>query len=202
METINAVSGRDVVPKRVFTVVGACTGSLQEHVIFKALEAACPGIKFEALWSCEKNKDKQKWIRDLQRKQLPPPASGVDKQQLPSAASGVGIETHQLPSPASGVGTEKQQDQQAHETCIFEDICELHKGYAFCVVHEKRCPVTRGDIAIICGSCKDISRQNPNKKKIGKKSDVFQQEVTPGGSAQTYHGMLNFLELFPPAVLA
>ena len=34
-----------------------------------------------------------------------------------------------------------------------------------------------------------------------KKSDVFQQEATPGGSAQTYHGMLEFLDQCPPAVL-
>ena len=105
IETISAVPDKHVVPTRVFTVVSGCTGSLQEHVIFKALEAACPQIKFKLLWSCEKDKAKQRWIKDLQAKILPPPASGIGiKTQLP--ASGVGIEKQ--PS-ASGVCTEKQR---------------------------------------------------------------------------------------------
>ena len=172
MDNVKAVSTRRIAPKRRFTVIGACSGSLQEHVIYQAIEAACPELQFQLLWSCENDQKKQRWIRDLQKKRLPPAASGDGTN---TTASGDGTNR-----TASGDGTEAQQE---NEPCIFEDICDLHKGRAKCVVHNKKCPVTRGDIAIMCGSCKDISRQNPNSSKIKKKKLVFQQPETPGGSA-------------------
>ena len=45
--------------KKKLTVVSACIGTAQGLVAFGAIEAALPGIEFEHLWHCEKDKKKK-----------------------------------------------------------------------------------------------------------------------------------------------
>ena len=81
--------------------------------------------------------------------------------------------------------------------CLFKDICQLGCQAAECVVHDGKCPVRGADIFVCCTSRKDVARPNTkNKSDVG----VFQKNMSPGGSAQTWQGFLNYLEAHRPAV--
>ena len=53
------------------------------------------------------------------------------------------------------------------------------------------------DIFICCTSCKDKSNQNPTKKT----QNCYNQDSTPGGSAQTFKGMLAYMKMFKPTIV-
>ena len=81
--------------------------------------------------------------------------------------------------------------------CLFKDICQLGNTTAECVVHGKRCCVRGADIFCCCTSCKDIAKPNTKNKSD---ASVFQQNTSGGGSAQTWHGFLAYLEAHRPAL--
>lgn len=61
--------------------------------------------------------------------------------------------------------------------------------------HKRDCPVTRADGIIAGLSCKDLSSMNVNKKKHGS---VWRQESSPGQSADTMRGFVNYVDNFHP----
>ena len=82
--------------------------------------------------------------------------------------------------------------------CIFHDIQELHKAQAPCWEHNGLCNVPAVDLFIVDTSCKDMSRANPNPVR-GEL--VLSQASSRGGSAQTFQGLLSFLEAKSPAMV-
>ena len=61
--------------------------------------------------------------------------------------------------------------------------------------HKRDCPVTRADGIIAGLSCKDLSSMNVNKKKHGS---VWRQDSSPGQSADTMRGFVNYVDNFHP----
>jgi len=79
------------------------------------------------------------------------------------------------------------------------DICELGGDVADCAAHGQKCPLPQVDLLVLGTSCKDMSRANPCQHKD---SAVLSQQVSRGGSAQTFRGMLSYLQSkCPPLVL-
>ena len=79
--------------------------------------------------------------------------------------------------------------------CIFKDIRDLGQGKAACYTHGDLCNVPSCDIFICCTSCKDISRLSPGQGL------VLQEQVSSGGSAQTFQGMLAYIDAARPAIV-
>ena len=70
---------------------------------------------------------------------------------------------------------------------------------ADCAAHGQKCPLPQVDLLVLGTSCKDMSRANPCQHKD---SAVLSQQVSRGGSAQTFRGMLSDLQSkCPPLVL-
>ena len=87
----------------------------------------------------------------------------------------------------------------AASPCLFVDICELGGDVADCAAHGQKCPLPQVDLLVLGTSCKDMSRANPCQHKD---SAVLSQQVSRGGSAQTFRGMLSYLQSkCPPLVL-
>ena len=82
--------------------------------------------------------------------------------------------------------------------CIFHDIQDLNKAQAPCWEHNGFCNVPAVDLIIVGTSCKDMSRANPNPVRSEL---VLSQASSKGGSAQTFQGLLSFLEAKSPAMV-
>lgn len=84
--------------------------------------------------------------------------------------------------------------------CVFENICEISEMTALCAVHRRRCPVPCVDVFVCGTSCKDISSLS-----LGSRTQsgplAFEQESTPGGSAQTFRGFLGYIHTQRPALV-
>ena len=90
------------------------------------------------------------------------------------------------------------QGSTSSEPCVFKNILDLSAATARCVVHNGMCNVPECCIFVCCTSCKDISRLN-NSSGVG--GLVLQQTSSPGGSAQTFRGMLAYIEWARPAII-
>ena len=98
-----------------------------------------------------------------------------------------------------GCEFEAPASHAAASPCLFVDICELGGDVADCAAHGQKCPVPQVDLLVLGTSCKDMSRANPCQHKD---SAVLSQQVSRGGSAQTFQGMLSYLQSkCPPLVL-
>ena len=82
-----------------------------------------------------------------------------------------------------------------NEPCVFLDIQDLDKSHADCATHGHHCKVPSCDIFVCCTSCKDISRLSPASGL------VLKQTQSPGGSSQTFHGMLAYIDAARPAIV-
>ena len=86
------------------------------------------------------------------------------------------------------------EEGNVEEGCLFERAEDLGQEYAQCVKHGRKCRVPHADIVIAGTSCKDLSRANSTNFK--GKPCVLTQEFSPGGSAQTYRGLMLYLGRF------
>ena len=74
------------------------------------------------------------------------------------------------------------------EGCMFKRAEDMGGATAWCEVHKKRCPIPGADIMVAGTSCKDLSKANKNRNP-----KAFQQSSTPGNSANTFHGLADWL---------
>ncbi|CAE7473758.1 unnamed protein product [Symbiodinium sp. CCMP2592] len=148
-----------------------CSGSEGLHFVVEALNEAMNelGLKvhLKHKFSCESNKDKRAWIRQVLL------STAIEEQM-----------------PISGSAPLKMQP----DGCIFEDITALGQGEAGCAVHDRCCPVETVDLLVLGTSCKDLSRANAGRSS--QESLVLEQSTSKGGSAQTYHGFLGYVKAY------
>ena len=157
----------------------ACSGTEGAYYVAEAInssfEKAKIPISLEHKFSCEQQKDKQKWIHAV------------------------------LACGRVQPGTECKEDKAADEddsdvqhACIFADIQELGQGTAQCVTHAKKCAVPEADI-FICGvSCKDVSRQNPHRSQTKL---VMAEKESRGGTSQTWGGFVAYVSTRQPGIV-
>ena len=74
--------------------------------------------------------------------------------------------------------------------CIFCDIKDMGEAMSYCHVHGKPCTVPHCDILIVSTSCKDLSNLSNHKNT----EPVLGKPTSPGGSADTFNGMLAYLD--------
>ena len=131
-----------------------CSGTEVTTVALKALEQVMPqhGFRhrFECLWTCEIDKTKWDWQRQLF--------------------------TH-----------------YGDDTCMFENAVNLHQPLQKCLRHNCQCRLVPPEGIIAGVSCKDFSRQNPNRS-----TSVLSSSTSPGGSAQTTYALMAVTELYSP----
>ena len=84
--------------------------------------------------------------------------------------------------------------------CIFSDAAEVHKRWLPCAIHKKSCPVRPVQGAVAGVRRKDFSKANP-KRHIAKNQSVLKTATSPGGSAQTMHGLLQLIESNQPILV-
>ena len=65
---------------------------------------------------------------------------------------------------------------------------EMGGATAWCEVHGARCPIPGADIMVSGTSCKDLSKANKHRNPR-----AFQQSSSPGASANTFHGLVDWL---------
>ena len=189
-------------PKVKLTWGSACSGTEGAFYVAEAINRSFKHLKMPLhlshKFSCEQNKDKQRWIHTVL-------ASGpvfedfvFDDSGKPvfSAAKG---ESDQCWFE-NNAGDEHDSDADAEHTCIFEDIQALGQDKAKCIVHHNSegCQVPQVDV-FVCGvSCKDVSRQNARREKAKL---VLTEKESRGGSAQTWNGFLAYVTAASPAMV-
>ena len=79
--------------------------------------------------------------------------------------------------------------------CIFVDIKDMGKTRAACTVHNKPegCLIPHAEIGFVSTSCKDLSSLSLRKSSLSRAGSVLAMETSPGGSADTFRGFLNWL---------
>ena len=87
----------------------------------------------------------------------------------------------------------------ADAPCVFFDICEMGAAQADCWEHGPgTCCVPSVDLLIAGTSCKDMSRANSS---TARNQLVFSAETSKGGSAQTFHGLMQYVERHRPLMV-
>ncbi|CAE7695664.1 unnamed protein product, partial [Symbiodinium microadriaticum] len=171
-------------------------------------------LRFRHVFSCESNKEKMQWISMVNS------CTKECMHKIKKKWQGGDSPRHEGPQDEDEEAEESEDDP-----CIFMDICQLGGDHASCAVHGKQqrattkasgrdstkvsdrargdqyqlalgnCPIPQVDILILGTSCKDMSRANPNKHK--QKEAVLGK----GGSAQTFRGMLEYVQHHSPAIV-
>ncbi|CAE7946113.1 unnamed protein product [Symbiodinium sp. KB8] len=83
--------------------------------------------------------------------------------------------------------------------CIFEDLLALSEGEAGeakCATHDGMCEVKSVDLLVLGTSCKDLSKQQPDRSQLGANGPVLAQPTSRGGSAQTFHGFVAYVKKY------
>ena len=175
-----------LMPSVTLTWASACSGTEGAFYVAEAMsrsfhKAKMP-IHLKHQFSCEQNKDKQKWVHCVL-------ACG------PVLGSTDSLEKSCL---SQDQPEDAEEDDAAHHACIFADIQTLGQHEAHCVVHNRKCRVPEVDI-FICGvSCKDVSRQNPNRSQTKL---VMAEKESRGGTSQTWHGFVAFVSTCQPGIV-
>ena len=181
---------RSFLPDREISIGSACTGSACEVAVAHAFQNAIQGdnatsFRVRISFSCEIREEKRKWIKGVHE------AFVLDEV----AAS------HRGDKGAYGQGNRRASGQRLQgasgRPCIFKDIADLGGATAHCVVHGACCPVPKCSIFVCCTSCKDFSRL------ISKRGPVLssQRGESNGEAAQTFHGMLGYLDSTRPPIV-
>ncbi|CAE7429767.1 scrFIAM [Symbiodinium natans] len=168
----------------------ACSGSEGAFYVTEAMNAAYKRmsvpVSLEHVFSCERAPEKQKWIQALL---AVGPLRDIDSDDWPPAIDheSFGHVEH------GGIGF-------GH--CVFQDITELKGLEAACCKHNRSCDVPSVDILVVGTSCKDLSRLNHTADGAGAGSrtskQVLAQASSRGGSAQTFAGLLGYVESHRP----
>ncbi|CAE7228141.1 SSRP1, partial [Symbiodinium natans] len=202
---VSDLTNRPLFPSRSLTWGSCCSGSEGVRFVFEALQLLAAehghGITFQHMFSCESAPEKRQWI------QLVSEFAGPVMQKIKSCLDG-------------GVEVEDNEDNliaRERSPCLFTDICTLGGSHSECVAHgpnhqgtfnssgvseqgRGRCPVPQVDLLVVGTSCKDMSRANNSSSK-GRSPPVLLQEKSKGGSAQTFQGMLAFIDAHSPGIV-
>lgn len=128
---------------------------------------------------------------------------------LQAMYSGVGLDVAFMQAFACESNAEKRKwinmvlsssTCKPEEVCIFKDIAHLGAGVADCATHDRPCPVTYVDILVVGTSCKDVSSLSSGRRTTTGQL-VLSQEWTPGGSAQTFRGLIAYVRTHRPALV-
>ena len=84
----------------------------------------------------------------------------------------------------------------ARDPCIFVDVAKLGGPTCKCIVHGSACRVPSVDVFHCCTSCKDMAKNNNTPNVI-----VLNKVASKGGSAQTWRGMLAFIDKARPSIV-
>ena len=76
--------------------------------------------------------------------------------------------------------------------CIFCDIRTMGRTSAPCHVHGRLCIVPGCDVLVVSTSCKDLSKLSSCRSSGSE--PVFSRAESPGGSADTFRGLLSYLD--------
>ena len=220
-QTAAEMTSRPVLPTRSLTWGSCCSGSEGARFCFEALGILAAemgaGISFRHIFSCENNEEKIQWVQMVN--DLAPAAVASMNARLGGQNS--------LP-PAAPARPPVEEDARP---CVFTDICKLGQSSAPCAAHARKpdstaseaaaasssaarvsdrakslvsdrgihhCPVPQVDILLIGTSCKDMSRANPNK---ARHNQVLLNDTSDGGSAQTFKGMLAYIDSHSPSIV-
>ena len=85
-------------------------------------------------------------------------------------------------------------------TCpaFFENIATLGQQSAYCWQHGQPCRVKSVDILVVGTCCKDMSRANAGSSRG---NFVLAQATSRGGFAQTFQGLLSYVEERRPLLI-
>ena len=176
---------RQIAPNTTLYVGTACTCSAQDAVclaaIKRALEKICPELDFQYKFNCEIKDNKRSWILALHKM--------LDEQD------------NRRQTPAHGLADDDVTDPGP---CLFDDIQKMTACYAHATTPPKAkkpmpstCPVKEIDILICSTSCKDYSKMHA--KRVS--GSIINTGETPGGSAQTLHGLNLLIERLRPIMI-
>ena len=82
--------------------------------------------------------------------------------------------------------------------CVFCDIGDMNEEQAACDYHRRKCPVPSVDLLLLGTSCKDLSRANGH---VDRSKPVFAETTSRGGSAQTFHGFVEYCKSHGPTMI-
>lgn len=184
---------QDMAPKRTpwgattLTWGTMCSGSEGPAWVVAALnqlfEEKGSSFKLEHAFSCELAPGKRKWLHASSVLAEPAYANlvaRVEGKQERSLDPEVILKAHDAP-------------------CVFFDISEMGAAQADCWEHGPgKCSVPGVDLLIVGTSCKDMSRQNAGSVR---QELVLQAERSKGGSAQTFHGLIKYVERHRPLMI-
>ena len=165
-----------------------CSGSEGPAWVIAALnqlfEEHDASFRLEHVFSCEKDVEKRKWVH----------ASSVLAE--PAIAKVLARESGGSDLPA----LDWQSALKAHDApCIFTDIQDMGAAQAECWEHGPGCCHVKGvDLLIVGTSCKDMSRANPGQVR---QELVLNSKESKGGSAQTFNGLLSYVEQHRPLMI-
>ena len=165
-----------------------CSGSEGPAWVIAALnqlfEECSASFKLEHVFSCEKDVEKRKWVH----------ASSVLAE--PAIAKVLARESGAADSPA----LDFQSVLKAPDApCIFTDIQDMGAAQAECWEHGPGCCHVKGvDLLILGTSCKDMSRANPGHVR---QELVLNSKESKGGSAQTFNGLMSYVEQHRPLMI-
>ena len=87
-------------------------------------------------------------------------------------------------------------DELSPEACLFTDVTGFGASHCYCTKHQRKCELRSVDVFACCTSCKDFSRERSKKTAV-----ILNNATSAGQSAQTFHGMLAFLDTHRPTVV-
>ena len=204
-----------------------CSGSEGTYFVMEAINAALAAanqeFRLEHRFSCEISPEKRCWIEavaecgpatmqellqlrsiDLESdgEDVKPTSEAQEKFQRNPADSDSSDTLEDYPTNLAGCkpGEAKLRAtlDSSEMPCRFCDITDMGSRMSKCMAHGDKCFVPHVDLLVVGTSCKDLSKANPNKSK---NKNVLQQSTSRGGSAQTFRGLLAYLDAQRPAVV-
>ena len=147
-------------------------------------EEKMANFKFEHVFSCELNGDKRKWIHASSS--LAEPAFTKMSARILGEDSVPKVDMESVLKATDA-------------PCVFTDVTDMGAAQAECWEHGPgMCHVKSVDLLIVGTSCKDMSRANP---AYGRQDLVLNAKESKGGSAQTFQGLLSYLEHHRPLMI-
>ena len=210
------MSGRQAMPLRPLrslTWGSACSGSEGVRFCFEALAllALSQGsqVRFEHAFSCESNPDKLQWIAAVNA--LAPQVMASVQEKAGRTPSGVAhTRTPCLFTDICKLGEEHcarvaHRHEARTDTQGSRDV--LSSGQALKVsdrapLPDGHCLVPQVDILVVGTSCKDMSKINVAARQHANAGAlVLSGTSSRGGSAQTFRGMLAYVDSRSPSII-
>lgn len=185
-----------------------CSGCEGVYFVMQAItaaaDAACQDFVLEHKFSCEIVPEKRCWIEAVA--QCGPATLKHLQQQGRSNAKqtedGEGCKPGEAEDDARDFDINpdlfKTPPDSSEMPCRFCDITDMGNRMSKCTAHGDKCFVPHVDLLVVGTSCRDLSKANPNKSKH---QTVLQQTTSRGGSAQTFRGLLAYLDSQRPPLV-